>query len=199
MNKIEFCEYVDACGNKLDYAETNKAFSTLSESEQREFLDALNESVKERLQGTGCELINLDNTHIAFSIRLIKEGILRKRGPNRRIKGKPNKCYENCLDLVDNKHVIYAGLALNKGLAEDHLGNRYPLLIWTPHSWLVNKRTKHILETTPAESAEWLMYFGVQVTPEELLYMITQNLPRDTPHATSMEEFERQYKIEQMS
>jgi hypothetical protein len=184
MNSIEFREYISSSGHKLDYDKTNAAFSTLTEREQKEWIDWLSESINNRLQGIPADMVKFDHTLIAYSLRLITDGILWKRGPHKRIRGEPNKCYENCISLLDRKHIIYAGYALVQ--QEDTSIPRGYFRYWDPHAWLVTKRTNRILETTPIE---WLAYFGVPVTPDELLHITTTSLPKGTPHSKNMKSF----------
>ncbi|MCJ7444846.1 MAG: hypothetical protein MUO26_10005 [Methanotrichaceae archaeon] len=94
--------------------------------------------------------------------------------------GEPRKCYENCLALVDDRHTIYAGYTLNKGRQEDIFGNWWPLRMWIPHAWLVNR--SRVIETTPDT---WLAYFGIPVTPDELLYITTNGVPGE-PYAVDI-------------
>jgi hypothetical protein len=175
MNFNEFMKSVSA-GDRLDLVKTNEYFSTLTEEGQKVILDWLSESLMTKMEGEGMYTgAHFDHTFIAFTLRLINEGTLWRRGPHRRIEGTPNKCYDNCLSLVDDKNIIYMGYALAK--------REY---IWLSHAWLVAKRNNQLIETTPIE---WLAYFGVPVTSDELMHITTENLPKNTPHSTNMKPF----------
>jgi hypothetical protein len=160
MNLAQFEVYLSSCGDRLDNPGTNKAFSTLTAGEQEKFLDSINKRIMDSLRGIRADDIQVDNTNIAFSIRLCNNGAFWRRGPNRRIAGNPHDCYRNCRSSFDNLHNIYAGYALDQRPEDSYRK-------WVPHAWLVAKRTNRITEPTPGD---WRAYFGVPVTSEELLY-----------------------------
>jgi hypothetical protein len=183
----EFAEYIKT--GELDLKRTNELFAKLSVEEQDNWVKHTSNAFMDRLAVISANSINFDYTHIAFSIRLLKEGRLWKSGPYKTLSGKPNECYANCTEMVNDSSMIYMGYGLNKGKKVWDNGFTEPYLIWIPHAWLVLKKGKKILETTPYR--RWNAYFGVPVTSEELLYITTKGVPKDTPGAMTLKEFEQ--------
>ncbi len=192
MNRDEFNTYVSSHCATLDLASTNKKFLTMSPDEQRMWIKLINKEIMGKLSRIGipADSMQADNTHIALSIRLLVKGKGLNQGPHNRINGEPHECYANCISLIDEQHAIYYGYALNRGIKEDHHGNKSSFLIWIPHAWMVNKTTGKVSETT---NEEWLAYFGVPVTVEELQYVITTGVPKDAIGAVDIGQFEQEH------
>ncbi len=173
----------------MDLNLTKEQYASILSRKQDNWNKQTSNAVMDRLAVVSADSINFDYTHIAFSIRLLKEGRLWKSGPHKTLSGKPNECYANCTEMVNDSSMIYMGYGLNRGKKVWDNGFTEPYLIWIPHAWLVLKKGKKILETTPYR--RWNAYFGVPVTSEELLYITTKGVPKDTPGAMTLKEFEQ--------
>ncbi len=152
----------------MNFIEANRKFSDLSEADQRKWADSYAMELQSRLSGYPAQGLELDLTHIAFSWRLLKKAHARK-GPHKRIKGKPYGCYENCFAMVNENTSIYTGYARNVGKVVLESGEAKTALMWVRHAWLENSK-KQIVETTPHKFSA---YFGIEIDPETLWYLIT--------------------------
>jgi len=188
---ISLIEFEAEC-KRLTSVEIDKLFLELSESDQLKWSDNYNRQFMDRLKVIKADSIVMDITNIAFSLRLLSEGRLWNSEPHRRLNGKPDSCYKNCLAMV-NETSIYFGYALNKGRKEWYVnenGREQPtgkvdtIYGWISHAWLVT-RDKRILETT---SNTFLAYFGVPTDPYELWYLITSGIPQGSPMSDVPEE-----------
>lgn len=163
----DFETYLQATKGLL-LKDTNKKFVSLPTADQIKWVNEYALGVQEKLSGYGAGGIDLDITHIAFAWRLLKKAHARK-GPHKRLNGKPHGCYENCFAMVNANSAIYTGYARNRGELVLQSGKHVPAWIWIRHSWLVNSK-KQIIETTPHDFSA---YFGIHVDPELLWYLIT--------------------------
>jgi hypothetical protein len=127
----------------------------------------LGQLLRAKLQKEGGIAIEADTSNIAFTIKLLVEGKIQMVDPHQRIEGEAKECFSNCMELVDDTNSIYTGYGL--GEIRDESGQIIPnQYVWTPHAWLVSKRTKEIIETTPTVCKG---YFGIHVKADELVDM----------------------------
>lgn len=183
----EFEDYIKT--GELDLENTNGLFAKLSEDEQLQWMNQHGRYFAERLKEVYAEDMVADYTFIAFQIKLLEKGRLWKSGPYKVLSGRPNECYSNCLKMVNDSSMIYMGYGLNRGKMVSPSGESRPYFVWLPHAWLVLKKSKKVLETTPHP---WLSYFGIPVTSEELTYMFSNGLPKGAPHAMTLDEFKHE-------
>lgn len=189
----DFEDYIQT--GELDLEKTNDLFAKLSEDKQAEWMDQHGLLFRERLKDVYAEDMFADYTHIAFQIRLLEKGRLWRSKSYKVLQGKPYKCYDNCLEMVNDSSMIYMGYGLNRGKIVSPSGQCQIYPTWVPHAWLVLKKGMKVLETTPHQ---WLAYFGIPVTSEELLYMFSHGLSKGTPHATpyiTSNEFEQMFNV----
>jgi len=140
----------------MNFIEANRKFSDLSEADQRKWADSYSVELQSRLSSYPAHGLELDLTHIAFSWRLLKKAHARK-GPHKRIKGKPHGCYENCLAMVNENTSIYTGYARNIGKVVLESGEAKSALMWVRHAWLENSK-RQIVETTPHNFSAYLEF-----------------------------------------